>query len=396
MCGIGVAVSGLGSAVDEYAAECLAGVPDSVLADDAAELLRMAERVHAEALRRFGELDQRAGPDDEETAPALVRRERLCTTWHAKEQVRVARRLAVLPAVATAFADGVIGYAHARQIAAAATDARLAAVQADQRNLVDAASRLDPRGLRLHLAHWRHATDPVESSGEERDLREQRRFRVQGGFDDLAFLEGELHPEGTAFLRAALGAARDRSWTPDDTRTADQRTADALVGIARHYLDSADAPVCGGERPHVTVVVPLATLEARAGAPAARLDDGAICSESARRLACDARISRVITDPDGIPIDVGRATRTISVGTRRALHVRDGGCVADGCTVPARLCDGHHVHHWAPLDLGPTDLDNLALLCGHHHTCAHDRGWVIHWQPDGRPVLRPPPGPLRL
>lgn len=389
-------MSGLASAVDEYAAEPLAAVPNSVLAADAADLLRLAERAHAEALRRYGELDHRTGDDDEETVPALIRRERLCTTWHAKEQVRIARRLRTLPAVATAFADGVIGYAHTRLIAGAATDQRMAAVQAGQRDLVDAAARLDPRGLRIWLADWRHRTDPAESLAEEQDLRQQRRFRVQGGFDDLAYLEGELHPEGIAFLRAALGAARDRTWTADDTRTADQRTADALVTISRHYLDSADTRQCGGERPHVTVTVPLATLEARAGATAARLSDGTICSETARRLACDAQITRVITDPDGIPIDIGRATRTISTGTRKALNIRDGGCVADGCQLPARVCDGHHITHWAPPDLGPTNLDNLALLCGHHHTCAHERGWTIRRKPDGRPVLRPPPSRLDL
>lgn len=65
-----------------------------------------------------------------------------------------------------------------------------------------------------------------------------------------------------------------------------------------------------------------------------------------------------------------------------------------GCTRPPRVCDGHHIALWAPPQLGPTDLDNLALLCRHHHTCAHERGWRIHRRPDGRPVLRPPPGRL--
>ncbi len=45
--------------------------------------------------------------------------------------------------------------------------------------------------------------------------------------------------------------------------------------------------------------------------------------------------------------------------------------------------------NWA--DGGPTDLDNLILLCGFHHRFVHEHGWTIHDQ-DGKPVFAKPDG----
>jgi 5-methylcytosine-specific restriction endonuclease McrA len=38
---------------------------------------------------------------------------------------------------------------------------------------------------------------------------------------------------------------------------------------------------------------------------------------------------------------------------------------------PPWACEIHHLHHWA--DGGPTNLDNLALICWHHHQLIHAR-----------------------
>ena len=45
----------------------------------------------------------------------------------------------------------------------------------------------------------------------------------------------------------------------------------------------------------------------------------------------------------------------------------------------------HHLIHWA--DGGPTDLDNLILLCQFHHTAVHE-GADDH--PPDTPSIRPP------
>jgi hypothetical protein len=68
--------------------------------------------------------------------------------------------------------------------------------------------------------------------------------------------------------------------------------------------------------------------------------------------------------------------------------VRDGGCVFPGCDRPLSWCEAHHLVHW--LDGGPTDLDNLVLVCRAHHRAVHEGGWRLQHRPDGRLTATPP------
>lgn len=131
----------------------------------------------------------------------------------------------------------------------------------------------------------------------------------------------------------------------------------------------------GGERPHLNLTVDLETLEGRAGRVCELDHTGVITAEAARRLACDAGISRVIARGGSEPLDVGRRTRTIPPAIRRALVIRDRHCRFPGCDRPHSWCDGHHIVHW--LDLGETRLDNVVLLCRRHHRMVHEGGWTI-------------------
>jgi hypothetical protein len=77
-----------------------------------------------------------------------------------------------------------------------------------------------------------------------------------------------------------------------------------------------------------------------------------------------------------VVVDVGRATRTVSTAQRRALNSRDGGCQWPGCDRSASWSAAHHLKHWTK-DRGPTDLDNLVLLCHRHHTMVHEGCWQL-------------------
>ncbi len=128
------------------------------------------------------------------------------------------------------------------------------------------------------------------------------------------------------------------------------------------------------------MILDLDTLLAEAGErgihPAVLTFGGPMSAATARRLGCDADITRIITDPAGMPLDVGRAKRTVTPAQWAALAVRDGGCAFPGCTRPAAWCAAHHIVHWA--DGGPTNLTNLVLLCDHHHRAVHHDGWDVH------------------
>jgi hypothetical protein len=116
--------------------------------------------------------------------------------------------------------------------------------------------------------------------------------------------------------------------------------------------------------------------------PTAALTPGAL-----GRLLCEATLQRVLTTPDGPPLTLGRSTRLATPAQRRALAVRDGGCVIPACTAPATWCDAHHLTPWATG--GGTDLTNLLLLCPRHHTAVHTGTWTIRLR-DGIPWVTPP------
>jgi hypothetical protein len=86
-------------------------------------------------------------------------------------------------------------------------------------------------------------------------------------------------------------------------------------------------------------------------------------------LACDGAMTRIVFGPDSEVLDVGRKTRVVPAGMRRALVARDRHCARRGCTRPARWCDAHHIIFRA--DGGMTIIENLCLLCRYHHTQIH-------------------------
>jgi hypothetical protein len=127
-----------------------------------------------------------------------------------------------------------------------------------------------------------------------------------------------------------------------------------------------------GQHPTAGLPTPLDRLARLPGAELAWA--GPISGELARRLCCDAMITRVVTDGASQPLDVGRQTRVVPTGMRRALLVRDRHCQYPGCDTPGQWCDAHHLDHWALG--GATKLANLVLLCAYHHTRLHLSG---HW-----------------
>jgi hypothetical protein len=91
----------------------------------------------------------------------------------------------------------------------------------------------------------------------------------------------------------------------------------------------------------------------------------------------------------GEVLDVGRTTSRWPVAIRRAITIRDGGCIFPTCDRPASWADVHHCTHWA--DGGHTSIDNGVLLCRRHHTFIHKEHWSVTI--DGRgPQVRLPDG----
>jgi HNH endonuclease len=114
---------------------------------------------------------------------------------------------------------------------------------------------------------------------------------------------------------------------------------------------------------------------------------GQLTVNQALHLAGQAEIIPVVIGTDGV-LGYGRSRRIATASQRRALAARDGGCCFPGCDHPPDWTEvAHHLTPWE--QGGKTDLNDLALLCDHHHD-HHQTGWRIQMR-DGRPWAIPPP-----
>ncbi|WP_343987220.1 HNH endonuclease signature motif containing protein, partial [Pseudonocardia aurantiaca] len=180
--------------------------------------------------------------------------------------------------------------------------------------------------------------------------------------------------------------AKAKPLTGEDERSAAERQAEALAEVCGFVLDHGDVPHAGGGRPHLNVLVRLEDLENRCRA--AVLDfGGTVAPESLRMLACDAAVVPVVLGGRGQPLDVGRLTRTIPDGLRRAVVARGGGCEFPGCGRPPSWSEVHHVLPWQ--EGGPTALHNLVMACRVHHRLLHHSEWIVRIR-DGLPEFIPP------
>jgi 5-methylcytosine-specific restriction protein A len=199
---------------------------------------------------------------------------------------------------------------------------------------------------------------------------------ITGRFDDAAMFDAV----------ATLIDARAKPLTRDDDRTAGQRQAEALADVCGYVLDHGDVPECGGHRPHVNVLIRLDDLQNRARGGC--LDFGGVTSpEALRTLACDAAAVPIVLNGAGQPLDVGRATRTIPDGLRRAVAARDQGCAHPGCDRTPSWSEVHHIREWE--NGGETKINNLVMLCKVHHRQIHSSEWAVRIR-DGLPEFVPP------
>lgn len=363
-------MSELRSALEGLAEIDLAEVSDDELLDLVGELSTAANRVAAAMTAAVRAADQREAyrRDGAVSMKSWLRGSCRMALSEATAVVSTGRRLDPLPATAAAFAAGDISPTHAHVITRAMTPGRVAKA-ADAgidlaetvRILADLARRTAPGETARGVARWVAGVDPDGALDDAADVR--RRFSMAAGLDGRVHLRGDLFAMGGEYLHAALAALMNGDRPAGDTRGHAERQADALVALARGALDGGSLPDVRGERPHVRVTIDWQALCAERGAPGVAggqlIWSGPITPETARRLACDATVVRIITGPDGLPLDVGRAQRTSTAAIRRAVEFRDEHCVFTGCDAPPEWCDIHHSVHRA--HGGPTSCDNVVL-----------------------------------
>jgi hypothetical protein len=382
----------LASVVDELLAVDPRDVPTAVLGEEIEELYRQASRLQAAILDRVEAFDRAGGAQatPHVTTAAWLRATTRLSPNASYRDVHLARDLKdVLPATRAALRDGAINPTQAQQIASLRSAIGDAALGKAEPHLVEFATRVSAKELTSAITHVKHMYGRDNQDRDEQDDYAARKLHSSTTIGGIGVGQWTLHPAGQEIVQTALHALSKP--IPGDDRTPAQRRADALITMAELALRSGQLPITGGVKPHVTVIVRNETLADAPGAPAADYAFGATTSaEWARRFACDAAISRIVTGPASEILDAGRTTRTFTAAQLRAITARDRHCIWTGCDAPPGWCDAHHITHWA--NGGPTDIHNGVLLCGRHHDRVHNAHHAITRQPDGTYTVNPQPG----
>jgi hypothetical protein len=380
----------LGSVVEELHGLDPDGLTDGELAELLVALTQVTEAAEAASLRAMGAFEGRQvhKADGAFSAATWIRERSHLSATESNSLARHARIIRTRPLLADALDR--LGAAKVRTILRYTTGRTMEAFAEAEAEILQQARWLSVDELATVMRWWGRRVDqdgrrPKCFDDNDVELRKtyEGDWALNGGFDALtgAELEAALDAEAEAIHRAGgMGSER---------LSVGRRRAMALMELIRRSMnpDLADTQV----PPTVVVSIELdALLKATGRADLVGCEEH-IDAETARRIACDAGITRIITGPRGEILDLGRTARTAPPKYKRALAVRDGHCVFPGCRMAPNKCRAHHIAWW-DRDSGPTSLWNLALLCHYHHHLVHEGGWQMSRAPDGALEFRKPDG----
>lgn len=311
----------------------------------------------------------------------------------AVEHLRVARALAAFPRMAEQMAAGRLSYSQARAIART--------VKPGEHRLVDDLLEIARHATVAQLEVMVRGLRTVDDIEHPAPQEERERLAGRWGDDSMWAFSGKLDPERGALVDGAISKLADAEGVS---------RADALVRLAEIALaaladtDNGPRELRGDERAAVVIhldpakmrpdddacglVSPGASAESRR--PVARVDRGPGLPDAVvQRLLCDGRVRTLLMRDEQV-LDVGRSHRLVTRKQYRALLKRHGGhCAHPGCANTKKL-HAHHVIPW--LVGGPTDLDNLIILCERHHVALHEHVYRIRKLGNGRFRFETPDG----
>jgi len=369
------------------------------------EITELAAHIHAatfrllELVREFDEREGWGGPGLKSCAHWLNWKVGI-SLGAAREKVRVAHALKDLPQISDAFRRGTVSFSKVRAMTRVATPE-------NEEYLMMIARHGTATHVERLVRQFRTVKriEALEHENQRHALRELNWFID----DDGSYVfRARLPPEQGERVARAIEAACDENdselknvpagtsehpETEPQSEPVAQRRADALERLADAFFGKSggagSSAVNGGDRCTINLHTTPDTLAAVGETAEAELESGArIAAETSRRLACDCGVVHWHEDEDGSALNVGRKTRSIPPAIRRALQRRDRGCRFPGCSAH-KYVDAHHIIHWA--DGGETKMDNLVLMCRHHHRLVHEGGYGVRLSARG-PKFTDPTG----
>ncbi len=421
---LALARAAMRDAVDALAALDPAELAEGSLGDAMLDLLCVRRQIDGSLAMLGGRFSHSSewAADGSRSAQDWVRGKTSEGFGSVRAVMATAHDLVTFPEVGEALRRGDLGVKHVQVLAGVAADypRLLAHLQAAQTEIVELAIVSEPPQFRRYLTALCLRLDPMAAAEDRKRRDREFYFRASVLMDGQVRVDGMLPADVGGLLVAALESAR-RDCTDDavadafgrpitgpqlvDFRAVGQRNVEAL-----HRILSIAANVDGGlssvagQRPSVSVTIPLETLTAEPGESVVcgwlerfGVPSQPISTDTARRLACDSSLRPLVVDSQGQLVVFGSASRVIAPSMRALVVRRDRHCRFSGCR--ARIDEVHHVIFFS--HGGPTRSDNLLGLCWHHHHLVHEGGWQLAGDanadikgtgPDGRVWTTGPPG----
>ncbi|HEY3843205.1 MAG TPA: DUF222 domain-containing protein [Acidimicrobiales bacterium] len=308
----------------------------------------------------FGELSKREGFRTEGATSLSAWAVQRCGVSEATGRAwsHVAERLDDLPHLAQGLLDGAVSFDKIRAVVDLAepeTDAELLgqATEYPVRHLADLA---------------RHARGASEASSAANYDSRYLRFNDSG-----RTITARLPEEHYASVRATI-TQRARAFTSDGETPYDQRLCDAFIDICLDGARPRSASGSGAGSGFLVVAHTDLSFLRRDEGSAEIQRVGLLSAETIRRLTCDASVTLALDDDLGHTMYEGRSKRFPTDAQRREVIRRDRWCRFPDCS-NALFTNVHHITHW--INGGLTDLDNLVLLCDHHHHRIHEDAWKL-------------------
>ena len=302
----------------------------------------------------------------------------------AKRVTEAARQVEEMPNVGRLLDAGNLTLESVFALGSAARQCGAAVVDGSDELLYQAATR-DSGSFSRVARRFAQRHDPSAGGSLLKGQRNSRKADLFVGSDGMGVLNGEMDPVSFGLLEQAVDERKDYLWrkdggrdgTPDAVRNNGQRTMDAIFELCtgRDALTHEPLPADDGPRgsrrlpPGRIIAVTVGVVDGTDPDGSCEIIGvGPVPPTVLDSISPDDRLVGAIFGGDGESLWLGRMERLANTAQHVAVALRDRGCVL--CRAPMHRCKIHHIDEFCA-DEGPTDIENLAAMCGSCHLWLH-------------------------
>ncbi|HEX3706275.1 MAG TPA: hypothetical protein VHV76_06560 [Mycobacteriales bacterium] len=220
--------------------------------------------------------------------------------------------------------------------------------------------------------------DPQGAKGRAAAAKDDADVQLYPGADETSSLAANGDATKAQRIMDAINDRAEAMGRAGDGRNVGVRRFDALADLVLNNTGQGSSSV----RVETHVRIDLTTLLGLNDNPGELIGYGPITAETARLIAADSMLRRLVFDPlTGDTLDLGLRSYRPSAALKRLIEATHPSCTMPGCSRPSIHCEIDHRKERH--DGGRTDRCNLRPLCKMHHQMKTKKWWKVDVNPDG-------------